>query len=431
MIYATGTPLTYTAVASTQGQPSDTFTYAWVFDDNTVATGSSYAKTWATIGNHISNVTATDTVTGGTATASKVVTVAGGSASSTSLNTGRAKHASILLNNGKVLITGGCSVLTSNSTLSSCEIYDPVTGLFTPTGSMNTPRMSHKLALLPNGDVLAVGGCSLYQSIIGYYSQNVGALTSCEIYSVASGTWTPTGSTATARLLHTLDVLANGNVIVTGGVVYPSLISTTEIFNPSIGTWSAGPSLPYGLAEAASLVETDGTLWLMGGTSSNGTYNGTGVLNYNGSTFTQKATYPFQSQNSTGKSGGAILQLGNSIILVGGHDNGWNYYQTDIGTYSILNDTWSQNDTYGRVLANSWFSAYPAKSANIILTPVPGNLITAYGGSYALSLSNVAKTSIDSTATYLGNGYVLVCGGADNLSYQTSIKDAYLYFIGA
>ena len=429
MIYATGTPLTYTAVASTQGQPSDTFTYAWVFDDNTVATGSSYSKTWATIGNHISNVTATDTVTGGTATASKVVTVAGGSASSTSLNTGRAKHASILLNNGKVLITGGCSVLTSNSTLSSCEIYDPVTGLFTPTGPMNTPRMSHKLALLPNGDVLAVGGCSLYQSIVGYYVYDVNALASCEIYSVSSGTWSTCGSMTNARVLHALESLKDGSVIVVGGVSNTSKLSTSEIFNPLLGTWSAGPSLPYGLSESASLVATDGTLWLMGGRSN--TNDGIGVLAYNGSGFIQKTNYPGFMPGTGGKSGGSIIQFGDKIVFVGGHDNGWNETCSDIGLYSISGNSWTYDNSYPTMVADVWSHSQSSKSSSEILIPGPTGLVNSYGNNTFLQLPSVAKTSSNSTATYLGNGYALVCGGADSMIYQYSIRDAYLYFIGA
>ena len=75
MSYPINQPITYTAVASTQGQQSNTFNYAWAFDDSTTASAASTAKTWATAGNHLATVTATDTTTLGTATAYKTISV--------------------------------------------------------------------------------------------------------------------------------------------------------------------------------------------------------------------------------------------------------------------------------------------------------------------------------------------------------------------
>ena len=65
-----------------------------------------------------------------------------------------------VLNNGKVLFTGGVSQDGSGSypTLASAELYDPRTGTFTLTGTMNTTRAQHTATLLNNGMVIIAAG---------------------------------------------------------------------------------------------------------------------------------------------------------------------------------------------------------------------------------------------------------------------------------
>ncbi|HPS41841.1 MAG TPA: kelch repeat-containing protein [Anaerolineaceae bacterium] len=131
------------------------------------------------------------------------------------LENARIEHTASLLSNGKVLVTGG-----SYDAWKSSELYDPILGTWGSTGSMNVGRALHTAILLPNDRVLVVGGCKTTAC-----SDN--DITSAELYDPTTGIWTTTGSTHSQRYHHTSTLLSNGQVLVTGG--FPSL-SSAEIY---------------------------------------------------------------------------------------------------------------------------------------------------------------------------------------------------------
>ena len=71
-------------------------------------------------------------------------------------------HTATLLNNGMVLMAGGSGNDASHGDfwpiLASAELYDPATGTFAATASMNAGRNWDVAALLTNGMVLMAGG---------------------------------------------------------------------------------------------------------------------------------------------------------------------------------------------------------------------------------------------------------------------------------
>src|SRR5260370_702288 len=118
------------------------------------------------------------------------------------LNTARDGHVATLLQNGKVLIVGGAA---------SAELYDPEIGTWSTTGSLNVgfALFSDTATLLQNGKVLFAGGTDDDDGGPGFVST--------EVYDPSIGSWSVTGSLNTARFRHTATVLPNGHVLVAGG----------------------------------------------------------------------------------------------------------------------------------------------------------------------------------------------------------------------
>ena len=71
------------------------------------------------------------------------------------MSDGRWDHATTVLPNGKVLVTGG---LGPTALRGSVELYDPVLDSWAVVDPMITPRRGHASALLRNGEVLVAGG---------------------------------------------------------------------------------------------------------------------------------------------------------------------------------------------------------------------------------------------------------------------------------
>lgn len=129
-----------------------------------------------------------------------------------SLLQSRLDHTATLLPDGKVLIAGGTDPSYSTNLV---ELYDASVqpnGSSSFTAPLQDRRRHHTATQIPNGDVLVIGG---FQSPHGGFIDAY--LASAELYSVTDGTWSPAGSMATPRSHHTATLLPSGQVLVTGG----------------------------------------------------------------------------------------------------------------------------------------------------------------------------------------------------------------------
>src|SRR5580698_1355176 len=201
------------------------------------------------------------------------------------MTTARELHSATLLNNGMVLIAGGYN---SSGFLSSAELYNPVSGTFTATGSLNTPRRLFPAILLQDGAVLVAGGAGA--------TDPLQPLASAEIYDPVAGTFTPTGSMNVARRLTTGTLLDNGMVLFAGGTNTNATLGSAELYNPATGTFTLTGSLNVQRCYHSATLLNNGMVLIAGGEApggssfaplasaelydpANGTFTATGNLN--------------------------------------------------------------------------------------------------------------------------------------------------------
>jgi N-acetylneuraminic acid mutarotase len=229
--------------------------------------------------------------------------------------TARAGLTATLLPNGQVLVAGGSP--DDFSCLATAELFNPATGTWTATGSMTATRCFHAAVLLPNGQVLVAGGGVAATTCSNGSCQNGDSLASAEIYNPSTGTWQATASMnvartfggggflpspgfAAAHLLQNGKVLVAGGANVTNGTTTP--LASAELFDAFQGRWNFTGSLSSPLSIAASQLANGDVLMV---------HNAF----FNPATGTWTNTGPFPAKTGGGTT--ATL-LGTSKVLVTG-----------------------------------------------------------------------------------------------------------------
>ena len=307
---------------------------------------------------------------------------------------------------GGVLIAGGGKGLTS------AEIYDPATGAFTPTGSLNVFRWSYpnSLVQLQDGRFLAAGGTDAACQTLW---------SSAEIYDPTTGTWSLTGSMGTARSAPILTGLADGRVLVRGGygppgsgacgVTTENALATAEIYDPSTGMFSPTGSAASPRAAASSVLLPDGDVLVTDGESyGNSPFNATseiyspasGMFTWSGAT-PGAAGYGFDYVLPSGK------------VLVSGSYSGGSISLFDPGTQTFTpapNDAISGGGGCGVRLKNG--NVFLATG---LLDGTPTNQTEVYDSTSGtwIETGTMSTPRWVCTMAELPNGDVLVAGGND------------------
>lgn len=169
------------------------------------------------------------------------------------LNDPRAQHAATLLQDGRVLVTGG---IDGQGFLPGSEVFDPATDSWervedlAPTQQEGfmlnavgdpTARRHHSAVILNDGRVLVAGGNGIERNQGG--NAVLEALVTCYTFDPTDNSFSRAADLTDARFLHQAASLESGDAIVLGGVSHPDPqqipLKTGERYDANADTWTS------------------------------------------------------------------------------------------------------------------------------------------------------------------------------------------------
>ncbi len=115
---------------------------------------------------------------------------------------------------GKVVVAGGLQAIDNGTVVNKAFTVDfnGSTPVVTPTSPMANARSFSNSVILPNGEVMIVGGSSS-----GQFFSDVGAILSPEIWNPTTGQWRAVADMSVARTYHSLAMLLPDGRVWSGG----------------------------------------------------------------------------------------------------------------------------------------------------------------------------------------------------------------------
>jgi hypothetical protein len=179
----------------------------------------------------------------------------------------RTGHQAVKLENGRVLVIGGVSLTGGPRRATAyCELFDPATGAWTPAGELTTPRAGHTATLLPDQGVLVTGGDRAGVRADGTYS--AASLDTTERFDPATGAWTAASPLPGPRTRHRAVVLRTGAVLLVAGTTGPGFTAgyrSVAVYDPARDRFTGTGGLAAGRWAAAVAELADGRIVVAGG----------------------------------------------------------------------------------------------------------------------------------------------------------------------
>lgn len=164
----------------------------------------------------------------------------------------RQGHAAVVLGDGDVLVIGGDSGGKVNSTVAACFRLDRNGCTWTPDASMSEARGCPIVLPLPSGGVVATGG---------------GFSASAEVYFHTLRTWRRLSDMAVGRVSHALALVGDGDVIACGGqrLGDGEFLAESEIFDSRAEEWRGVMPLSSPRSGHSATAMNDGSVLVVGG----------------------------------------------------------------------------------------------------------------------------------------------------------------------
>src|SRR5437870_1916062 len=250
-----------------------------------------------------------------------------------------------LLPDGRMLIVGGADAA---GPVSAAEILS--NGSITSAAAMSIARAKAAAINLADGRVLVTGGVTAGGEFLG----------SAKIYEAATNSW----STIPALLIepragHTASLLPDGRVLLAGGETAGRISQSIELFDPSTGAFSFAGTLSMPRAGHAAAVLSDGRVLIAGGSFG-------GVAPSGSTDLFDPATKTISAgpELLTGRAGHTATTLRNGNVLIVGGTNGL----TDLDSAEIFDAaTGTIQPASSLHSARSGHSAYLLSSGDVLI----------------------------------------------------------------
>jgi len=333
------------------------------------------------------------------------------SSATSPMSIARYSHASTLLNDGKVLVTGGYGWTgTTAGYLNSAEVYDPETETWETVGTFVGARFNHTATLITSGPKAG------YVLIVGGWNGST-RLSTAYLYNPSTKAFESAGSLTTIREGHKATLLADGKrVLITGGTS-GSYLNTSQIYDSETNTWLSEQTFAGGarISHTATLLTSGpyaGNVLLIGGYNTTTYYLSNIQLfdpNQNGGSGSWST--PMTNSGFIGRSNHTanILPDGR-ILVIGGNIIGATSESVQVLSSDLMNWTNLKKTTIG-------FASHDSFLLN-------GNKVLVVGGGYAqvydyvndiwgpLSQQRYTFSVVSMKTTLLSDGdNILITGG--------------------
>ncbi len=282
-------------------------------------------------------------------------------------NGARAKAETTMLNDGRIIVTGG-AINTVATEIT--EIYDPIADTWTRVADLPAPVVYHASVCVSDSTILLFGG-------------KIGEKTTANVweYNINTDTWTQKEDMPIDIIKHSVTVLQNSTVLIGGGYSLPSNeeSSWSFIYNPKTNTYSDNINLLTKRTGHSAVLLNDGNVMYLAGYN----YVGGGAITDIEIFDTQAQSWSVQGEISTGRTGGqeVVKTQSGDIFVIGGF-NGFASLNLDvIDKYNAETQTWT-------------------------------------------TIQNLPQATSGTNVALLENGEILVAGGrAGQLKKTSSLKD--------